>query len=101
MRDTFQYTYADVLWYPNEVPQSDITTIKVSKGLRDRISARAAEQHQTVQLFMENVLDDHDRRRRLAAVAEAIASADERTLDEWRAETDLWEAADVDAGPGA
>jgi predicted transcriptional regulator len=83
------------------VSQSDITTIKVSKALRDRISAGAAQQHQTVQRFIENVLEDHERRRRLAAVAEAMGNADERTLDDWRAETDVWEAAEADTGPGA
>jgi hypothetical protein len=87
--------------YDDGVSQSDITTIKVSKGLRDRISAGAAQQHQTVQRFIENVLEDHERRRRLAAVAEAMGNADERTLDDWRAETDVWEAAEADTGPGA
>lgn len=87
--------------YVHAVSPSDITTIKVSKGLRDRISAGAAQQHQTVQRFIENVIDAHERGRRLAAVAEAMHNADERTLGDWRAETDLWETADGDAGPGA
>jgi hypothetical protein len=56
--------------------------------------------YQTVQRFIENVLEDHERRRRLA-VAEAMGNADERTLDEWRAETDVWEAAEADTGSGA
>jgi hypothetical protein len=83
------------------VSQSDLTTIKLSKRLRDRISAGAAQQHQTVQHFLENVLEEHERHRRLTAVAEAMGNADERTLNDWRAETDVWEAADADTGPGA
>lgn len=91
--------YFGYLCHDDGVSQSDITTIKVSKGLRDRISAGAAQQHQTVQRFIENVLEDHERRRRLAAVADAMGNADECTLDDWRAETDAWEAAEADTGP--
>lgn len=41
----------------------------------------------------------------LGAVADAIAGADEETIDEWRAETGLWiafdlAAADADPAPG-
>jgi len=80
---------------------SDVTTIKVSKVLRDRISAGAAERHETVQRFMEAVLEDYERRRRLSAVAAAMATTDENTLAGWRAETDGWAGADsdLDGGP--
>jgi hypothetical protein len=81
------------------MPRDDMTTIKVSKGLRQRISAGAAEQRQSVQRFIESILDERDRRRRLAAVAEAMAGTDQRALDDWQAETDLWEAADTEAMP--
>jgi hypothetical protein len=81
--------------------QAQTTTIKVSKRLRDRISAGAAEQHQTVHVFLEGILDEHERRRRLADVAAAYTDADQQTLDAWRAETDQWEAIDTDRGPVA
>ena len=72
-----------------------VTTIKVSKSLRDRITASAVEQDQTVQGFMEKILDDYDRNRRLAAVAAAMSkSAEER--EAWRTETDNWTAVDDD-----
>ena len=74
----------------------EITTIKVSKALRDRISTGAAEQHQTVQKFIEHVLEDYERHRRLSAVATALATADAATLDEWRTESDTWASADRD-----
>lgn len=75
----------------------DVTTIKVSKTLRDRITASAVERDQTVQGFMEKILDDYDRNQRLAAVATAMSkSAEER--EAWRLETDSWAAADDDLG---
>jgi antitoxin YefM len=61
---------------------SDPTTIKVSKSLRDRISLSAAAQHQTVQKFME-----HPRATRTPIAAEALATADNDTLDEWHPES--------------
>lgn len=78
---------------------SDITTIKVTKTLRDRITAGAAEQHQTVQRFIESVVEHYERTRRLAAVAEAMTSADEDTLRQWRSETDSWAVVDTDTEP--
>ena len=75
---------------------SDLTTIKVSRTLRDRISAGASERHQTVQKFIEGVLEDYERRGRLSAVAAAIATADDATLAEWRDESDAWAGTDSD-----
>jgi hypothetical protein len=75
---------------------ADVTTIKVSKRLRDRITAGATQQHQPVQGFLERVLDDYDRHQRLAAVAAAMNSAEEGTLRAWRTESDSWAALDSD-----
>jgi len=74
----------------------DLTTIKVSKTLRDRISAGASERHQTVQNFIEGVLEDYERRGRLSAVATAMATADDAAIAEWRDESDDWAGADSD-----
>ena len=63
---------------------SDLTTIKVSKTLRDRISAGASERRQTVQKFIEGVLEDYERRGRLSAVAAAKATADDATRADCR-----------------
>lgn len=79
---------------------SDITTIEVTKSLRDRIAAGAAEQCQTVQRFIEGVLEDYERTRRLAAVAVAMSTADEDTLRRWRAETESWNTLDAETGAG-
>jgi hypothetical protein len=75
---------------------ADITTIKVSKPLRDRINAAAAHREQTVQGFMEQMMDELDRRERLTAVATAIGSANDETLGAWRLETADWASVDID-----
>jgi hypothetical protein len=48
--------------------------------------------------FRENILDEHEHRRRPADVAAAYSEANEQTLDAWRAETDQWESIDTDRG---
>ncbi|MGB0436522.1 MAG: hypothetical protein ACPGVY_14865 [Mycobacterium sp.] len=68
------------------------TTIKVEKRLRDRISAAASEEHQTVQVFLDGLLAERERRRRLASVADAYGSAGAVTLGDWRDETHEWES---------
>jgi hypothetical protein len=77
---------------------ADLTTIKVSKPLRERISAAAAQEDATVQRFLEKVMDERERHQRLAAVAAAIQDANAPALSTWRAETAEWATVDVDAG---
>lgn len=75
----------------------DLTTIKLSKSLRDRISAAAADEGDaTHQKFLERLMDEHDRHKRLAAVAAAIRGTDEQALASWRAETAEWATSDAD-----
>lgn len=75
---------------------ADVTTIKVTKPVRDRITAAAAERRETVQTFMEHLMDEHDRFKRLAAVGAAMSSADEDTLRRWREASERWSALDAD-----
>lgn len=75
---------------------ADSTTIKVSKSLRERISAAAAQEDATVQKFLEQVMDERDRRERMAAVAAAMRNASPNDLSSWRTETAEWAAVDVD-----
>ena len=79
---------------------SNVTTIKVTKALRDRITAGAAEQDQTVQKFVEQVMDERDRSQRLAAVAAAMSGNNEKTLRAWREEADHWATLDTDIDGG-
>ncbi|GAB4686178.1 hypothetical protein MOKP106_42730 [Mycobacterium avium subsp. hominissuis] len=75
---------------------ADVTTIKVTKPVRDRITAAAAERRETVQTFMEYLMDEHDRFKRLAAVAAAMSSVNEDTLRGWRELSEKWSALDAD-----
>jgi hypothetical protein len=58
----------------------------------------AALRHARSSTFRENILDEHEHRRRPADVAAAYSEANEQTLDAWRAETDQCEAIDTDRG---
>ena len=75
---------------------ADLTTIKVSKPLRERISAAAAQEDATVQKFLEQVMDEHERHKRIAAVAVAIRGTGAPALSTWRAETAEWAAVDAE-----
>lgn len=94
-RHTEKYADSEYRLYDSRMA-TDVTTIKVSKPLRDRISAAAAQRQQTVQSFMEHVMDEHDRHERLTAVAAAMSAADDDTLRAWRAETAEWAAVEAD-----
>jgi len=71
-----------------------VTTIKVTKTLRDRITAGAARRDQTVQRLIESVLDTYDRERRSAAVSAAMKTASADELRQWRDDTDSWATID-------
>jgi len=75
---------------------ADLTTIKVSKVLRDRIAADAATEGLTAQAFLQSLLDTHERNRRLAAVAAAYRESSEADRESWREETEDWAAIDAD-----
>ena len=70
-----------------------MTTIKVPKALRARISRDAAEQGVTAAGFISVLLDEHERRARFRAVGRAYAASDAGYV----AETDQW---DTLAGDG-
>jgi len=74
----------------------EVTTIKVSKALRARITADAAAVHMTAQGFLEHVLDGYERSRRLAAVEAAYRATNAEERQKWIAETSEWDAADSD-----
>jgi phage shock protein A len=63
-----------------------LTTIKVSKDLRERISRGAAAQGTTAAGLISSLLDEHEKRARLAAVRHAYATTDESyasELEQW------------------
>lgn len=75
---------------------ADVTTIKVSKALRERIAADAADLRMTAQAFLETVLDGYERNSRLASVADAYRQSSAAELDHWREETHQWDATNTD-----
>lgn len=50
------------------------TTIKVTPVLRDRISNNARAQQKTLGAFLTDLVDDWERRQRMAALGQAIRS---------------------------
>lgn len=70
----------------------DLTTLKVPKDLRERITREAAREGRTAAGLLSDLLDERDRAARFEAVRRAYASPD----DSWRAETEDWSVAAAD-----
>lgn len=75
------------------------TTIKVTPQARDRINKSARAQGVTPAVLLEQLLDEHDRARRFAAVRAGYAAlpAD----DDLTAESAEWDATSADGLGGA
>ncbi|CAN5442798.1 hypothetical protein BH24ACT9_BH24ACT9_07680 [soil metagenome] len=52
---------------------TDLTTIKVPRGLRERIARDASRRGVTAAAFLAGLLDSYEREQRLAAVGRAYA----------------------------
>ncbi|MGI8721490.1 MAG: hypothetical protein ACR2JG_04605 [Geodermatophilaceae bacterium] len=69
---------------------SDVTTIKVPRALRERISRAGRHRGVTAAVLIGELLDSYDRERRLAAVSQADdVSADAHYVEE----TAAWDKA--------
>lgn len=68
------------------------TTIKVPPTLRDRVNRDASARGLTAAELLAELVDDYERRERLDAFGRAFAAADEQ----YRTETEAWNAAEVD-----
>jgi len=65
---------------------TDLTTVKVTKALRSRLSRAAERASVTSAGMIAALLDEHERRERFAAVGRAYAAPDgsyQDELDEW------------------
>jgi len=69
-----------------------LTTLKVPKALRERISRQAAAEGSTAAGLLARLLDEHDRRLRFEAVRAAYAEPDAS----YRDETADWDVALAD-----
>ncbi len=75
------------------------TTIKVTSSARDRINDRARAQGVTPAVLLEQLLDEHDRLQRFAAVRAGYAALP--VEDDYIAETAEWDAVGEDGLDGA
>ncbi|WP_144875465.1 hypothetical protein [Microbacterium sp. 1.5R] len=73
------------------------TTIKVSDSLRDRLKIQAAGEGRTLGAHLERLADAEDRRRRLAAVKDAVAHTSAADSASYADETAEWEQLDLPA----
>jgi hypothetical protein len=64
-----------------------VTTIKVPKTLRERISREAAQQGLTAAGLISELLDEHERQARFRAVRRAYENPDSDYLEE----TEVWD----------
>lgn len=80
------------LEYASPMPAEPMTTIKVPKPLRARIAREAALSGRTAAAVITELLDENDRRARLAAVRRAYESAGA----DYAAETAEWDAVSAD-----
>ena len=72
---------------------TDVTTIKVPRALRERISRNAARRGVTAAVLIGDLLDRYEREQRLAAVGNAYATAPDAGYGE---ETAAWDETDTD-----
>ena len=75
---------------------AEVTTIKVTKALRDRIAGDAADEGVSAQAFIARLVDAHERNKRFKAVAAAYSGADDESLRSWRDETNELSVLDGD-----
>jgi hypothetical protein len=70
------------------MPGEPMTTIKVPKQLRERLSREAAREGVTAANFVARLVDDHERQSRFEEVRRAYESDD----DSYAAETAEWDS---------
>lgn len=75
--------------------QSMTTTIKVSDELRDRLKAQASRAGRTLGAHLAALADLEDRRERLAAMEQAVRETPTSALEQYRAESEQWEATEL------
>lgn len=76
----------------------DMTTIKVPRTLRNRISRDASRRGVTASALIGELLDRHEREQRLAAVGEAYAAGAPDVTDD--ADVEAWETTVADGWVG-
>lgn len=75
------------------MPAEPMTTIKVPKRLRDRLSRQASSRRLTTAGLIAELLDERDRRARFEAVRRAYASTPDQR---YSAEVAVWDSLAAD-----
>lgn len=75
---------------------TNLTTVKVTKRVRERIARASRSQHVPANEFLDRLISDWERRQRMAAVESAMNNASEAERSAYEAECDLWDAAIAD-----
>ncbi len=70
---------------------SDMTTVKVNKSVRERITRAARTQHVPANDFLNRLVTDWERQQRIAGVAAAMAAANDQTRAEYADESAQWD----------
>ena len=70
-----------------------MTTIKVTRELRDRLKEQAAAEHRTLGEQLEHLVARAERTRRFAEMRESMANMTEEDWKSYREETEWWDRA--------
>ena len=71
---------------------TDMTTVKVRRATRERLSRAAREQHSTIDEYLTRLLDEAMWREQMALARACMADADE----EYAADAEAWDATSGD-----
>lgn len=74
----------------------DMTTVKVRKATRERIACAARAENLTAGEFLERVIGEWERQRRLDSARNAMAGAAAEDARSYAAELDDWDQALLD-----
>lgn len=68
-----------------------MTTIKVTKGTRDRLKSQAASRHQTLEQYLGSLADRVETEERFDHLEQAIRKTPPELMKSWRRETAEWD----------
>ncbi len=72
---------------------SDLTTVKVSKSVRERIARASRSQRLPANEFLDRLVGDWERRQRIAAANAAMNSANSSEREAYETESADWDSA--------
>lgn len=70
-----------------------LTTIKVSRDLRDQLKRQAASEHRTLGEHLAHLATLADKQQRLAQLRAEIDATSAQDLESYREESEWWESA--------